>query len=233
MNQTPEDPALPLACSDGKPKRVSHDVRCTQVIEAAIYVFSLKGFQGTTTKEIADVAGINEALIFRYFHSKQKLYTAIIEYASTRIDVDAWLRTAALKADTRDDLDVFGFLAHKLLDAFRKQGELYRLMLYSALKRHDLRPMFRARQFGPLKTFVVAYIRSRQDDGAFVDLDPAWAAKGFLSLCYHEVLLGALFDEYSASAEIAAVNLTHLYLNGIRCRPKQLCDSDPSPRKDS
>lgn len=41
-----------------------------RIINAAIEIFSEKGFESTKTKEIADKAGIAEGTIFRYFPSK-------------------------------------------------------------------------------------------------------------------------------------------------------------------
>ncbi len=50
-----------------------------KILETAIELFANKGFSGTRTKEIADEASVNEALIFRHFSTKSDLYAAIIE----------------------------------------------------------------------------------------------------------------------------------------------------------
>ena len=50
-----------------------------KILETAIRLFSERGFNGTTTKEIAEEAGVNEALIFRYFSTKRDLYGSIID----------------------------------------------------------------------------------------------------------------------------------------------------------
>src|SRR3989304_5650061 len=50
-----------------------------KILESAIRLFAEKGFSGTTTREIAEKAGVNEALIFRHFSTKRDLYSAIIE----------------------------------------------------------------------------------------------------------------------------------------------------------
>ena len=63
-------------------ERLSGEERRQQIVEAAIDLFSRKGFRGTTTREIAEVAGISEAMIFKHFTTKQELYSAIIEVKS-------------------------------------------------------------------------------------------------------------------------------------------------------
>ena len=42
-------------------------------------LFAQRGFSATTTKEIARAAGVNEAIIFRFFPHKDDLYAAILD----------------------------------------------------------------------------------------------------------------------------------------------------------
>jgi len=46
---------------------------------AAIELFAETGFDGTSTAQIADHAGISQATIFKYFHTKQDLLLAIVK----------------------------------------------------------------------------------------------------------------------------------------------------------
>src|SRR3712207_6339125 len=59
--------------------RMSADDRRRQIAEVTIRLFAERGFRGTTTKEIAQAAGVSEAIIFRHFATKEELYTAIID----------------------------------------------------------------------------------------------------------------------------------------------------------
>lgn len=54
---------------------------CTEqkIKEAARKVFMAKGFDGTTTRDIAEVAGMNQALTNYYFRSKEKLFQLIFD----------------------------------------------------------------------------------------------------------------------------------------------------------
>ena len=59
--------------------RMAAEDRRQQILDIAVRLFSHKGFRGTTTKEIALAAGVNEAIIFRHFATKEELYRAIID----------------------------------------------------------------------------------------------------------------------------------------------------------
>lgn len=48
-----------------------------KIFEAAVRVFTKKGFDGTRMHEIAEEAGINKALLHYYFRSKEKLFDAV------------------------------------------------------------------------------------------------------------------------------------------------------------
>src|SRR5215467_12996053 len=61
------------------PIRLSAVDRRQQIIRAASTLFARRGYRGTTTREIAERARINEALLFRHFPSKEKLYWTIID----------------------------------------------------------------------------------------------------------------------------------------------------------
>src|ERR1044071_2951742 len=59
--------------------RMAADERRLQIARVAMRLFSERGFSGTTTKEIAQAAGVSEAIIFRHFATKEDLYSAIID----------------------------------------------------------------------------------------------------------------------------------------------------------
>ena len=88
----------------GRAAKMTAAERRAQIINVSKKLFSEKGFNGTTTKEIAQASGISEAMIFFHFASKEDLYTAIIDLRIQEVG-DA-LSDEALQA--QDDERVFG-----------------------------------------------------------------------------------------------------------------------------
>ncbi len=100
-----------------KPRvRLSGKDRRLKIVQAAIDLFSRKGFDGTTTKEIAAASGITEALIFRHFESKQDLYAAIIDYKTSE---RRWMMRSAPDEAARktDDRGFFARLGYDILQS--------------------------------------------------------------------------------------------------------------------
>ncbi|CAO3434957.1 TetR/AcrR family transcriptional regulator [Azospirillum doebereinerae] len=58
--------------------RLDSAARRKAILDATLPLFARKGFAATTTKEIAQAAGVSEGLIFKHFPSKASLYEAII-----------------------------------------------------------------------------------------------------------------------------------------------------------
>lgn len=64
---------------DNKPIRLSRKDRQSQILEAALNVFTEKGYNGATTAEIAKAAGISEVTLFRNFDSKKDIFKLSVE----------------------------------------------------------------------------------------------------------------------------------------------------------
>ena len=60
-------------------KEETTKMRREQILDAAMEVFSRKGFAMATTAEIAREAGIAEGTIYNYFPSKRELFIAVIK----------------------------------------------------------------------------------------------------------------------------------------------------------
>ena len=56
-----------------------------RILEAAVNEFSASGLAGARTEQIAEAAGVNKALLYYYFQSKQALYHAALESVAARI----------------------------------------------------------------------------------------------------------------------------------------------------
>ncbi len=54
--------------------KMSSEERRADIIKAVRKVFADKGFDGTTTRELAKAAGVSEALLFKHFPNKEALF---------------------------------------------------------------------------------------------------------------------------------------------------------------
>src|SRR5438270_3504288 len=78
-------------------KKLTGDERRTAIIKAVRQVFAEKGFDGTTTRELAAAAGVSEALLFKHFPNKEALYEAMQLSCLNDEDLDRYERLTALE----------------------------------------------------------------------------------------------------------------------------------------
>src|SRR5215213_460463 len=199
--------------------RMAGEERRLQILAVAVSLFSQKGFRGTTTKEIAQAAGVSEAMVFRHFATKQELYSAILDHkacGSGRFDPET---TAAGAIQRKDDHEVFESLALGALNHHEHDPEFQRLLLHSALEKHELAQMFFDEFVRHVYEFLGSYIRERQREGAFIEIDPAIVVRCFIGMVMHHSLNNNLWDPdrrlLNISNESAAKHFTDILLNGI------------------
>src|SRR3954465_2386984 len=60
-------------------KRLSAEDRRSAILDAALEVFSRRGYHGASIDEIAQAAGISKALIYEHFPSKKDLHVSLLD----------------------------------------------------------------------------------------------------------------------------------------------------------
>ena len=195
------------------------DERRSQILRVAVGLFSHEGFRGTTTKKIAQAAGVSEAMVFRHFATKEELYTAILDHkacSGDAIDLELMVADAVAR---RDDRAVFEGLAFNALEHHEHDPDFQRLLLHAALEGHELAQMFFEKFVRRVYEFLGAYIRERQREGALIDIEPAIVVRSFIGMIIHHSLNNNLWDPQrrllNISNQAAAESFTAILLRGI------------------
>lgn len=190
-----------------------------EIVRVAMRLFSQRGFRGTTTKEIAQAAGVSEAIIFRHFATKQELYAAIIDHKACAGGIADPRNIVAEAIANKDDAAVFEGLAYAALQHHEHDTEFNRLLLYAALEGHELAQMFWERTVLQMYEFLGGYISERQQDGAFREINPLIVVRAFIGMIIHHSLNNNLWDParhlLDITNELAAHEFTGILLRGI------------------
>jgi AcrR family transcriptional regulator len=202
----------PIRIKNGNGQRTSARDRQASLIVAAASLFAAKGFNGTTTREIAKAAGVSEALVFKYFPTKQTLYAAIL---AEKVTVTELLEAVGAAAQKHDDHRVFTMIASYRIRP-GVDSTLLRLLLFSALEGHELSELFFGKHHKVFYDYLAAYIRKRIEDGAFRPIDPLLAARAFVGMIVHHRLLHEIFHvPMHQSHEDTVATYVDLFLSGL------------------
>jgi len=173
------------------PARFSAAQRRTQILDVAMRLFARQGFQGTTTREIAEAARVNEAIIFRHFPTKDDLDWAVIEHKIESGNGHERLRERLESG--AGDVEVFAAIARQILERQAKDTTMSRLLLFSGLENHRLSQRFFRTYVAEYYEILAGHIRQRIREGEFRDVDPLLAARGFLGMVVYHSWVQELF----------------------------------------
>ncbi|ERN41513.1 transcriptional regulator [Rubidibacter lacunae KORDI 51-2] len=95
-----------------------------RIVDAAIELFASQGFAATTTKQIADRAGVNEVTLFRNFGSKHDLLLAVVEDSGIFARLPEALEASAAEIDSLSA--AVKYYARDRLHALEGMSELLR-----------------------------------------------------------------------------------------------------------
>ena len=199
--------------------RMQASDRRSQILEIALNVFSHKGFNGATTKEIAAAAGVTEAIIFRHFPSKQALYQAVLESQMGCEGFQRWLAIARDCMARNDDAGLFRAIATAIFQSYAGDAHLERVMLFAALEGNEQGLAHYRSSSIPIYELLRVYLERRQRDGALAGYHPGAILSAIAGMAQRYAMYTQMFGfSTEVSAEQASETFTSILMNGIKAR---------------
>lgn len=185
------------------------------ILQAAAELIGERGYRGTTTRAIAERAGVNEVTIFRRYGSKQGVLQALGQSWSKAM---AGFAVSSLPEpeDTRGTLESLARLE------IRQALELGPSALRLAFDAESEPEVMAVMGAGPSSNLegLAAYLTSRQEVGDVrSDLEPHVMAEAFFALTSSLVMtrqvLGKRYGHYGLEFDEIVRQLLDIYLAGI------------------
>jgi len=180
-----------------------------RILSAAKEIYETKGTRGTTTREVAERAGVNEATLFRHFGNKNALLLAMREYMCGLEEFNIVMDS--LSGNIADDLLV---LARAMVQRMRDQRKMMCVNLAeSALGEIELvQPEWR----GPrqIRARAAQYFADHIARGTLRG-DPEQHARAFMSILFAYVVAEKLWHDSPGETQDLPY-LVHLFLNGAQ-----------------
>ncbi len=173
--------------------------RQAEILDAAVRVFSKKGYDGSRTKEIAKEAGISEATLFKHFPTKRALLSAVmrpfietvmkpIMMASVR-QLIAGSKGASLQT-------VLMEIMHDRVTLVRKRAPLIITMLTEAIRHPDLFVVVREQVVPEITEMLDLIFEPARRNGEIRDLDAKLLGRTLMSLVIGYLVMGDLFPDH-------------------------------------
>ena len=178
------------------------------ILAAASKIFAERGYHGTSMSAITRAAGVNKALIFYYFDSKEGLFNAVVTrvYTQQRDALMAIKLNSAL--DPRERI-------HQLVDFYWDFLERHPEVLHLSL--HELaRPDGQHDVIAQQNRMVFEFLRAQMKP--FVTEFPTTVEQMFLSISgaivypfSHARVLSGLADHYASDAQAKQARREHVH----------------------
>ena len=168
-----------------------------RIIQGAAQIFAQKGYEGATTRAIAQAAGVNEVTLFRHFGSKRNIFMAVIERFSALPGLQTTVENQ-LTGDYRQDLTRLG--TH-FLQTMLKRRKAILMSLCTAERLPEIRDVV-AQPPTQQQQMLSGYLRQQIARGTVRDLaSPELAAK---------IFFGTLFEFAISQPLIAGTPMEHI-----------------------
>jgi AcrR family transcriptional regulator len=185
----------------------------SRILKSALHLFAHKGYDGTTTRDLADAASVAEGTLFRHFTNKKAI---LIEVAS-----QGWVE---LLTDLLTELSEMGsykavaqIMRRRMLH-MHQNADLLRVCFMEAQFHADLRDQIQTEVIAKMTDVTEVFFQSAMDQGIYRPMDPKLVARVFLGMF---AVAGFSQDTIMApnaspqDMQAMAEGLADIFLNGV------------------
>lgn len=200
-----------------------------KIFDAAVDLFSLKGFSEVPVREIAKQAGIREGSIYNHYHNKEAILEAIIDHFKKEMG-QANLpaeETAALMEEGPEVFFKMGaqmFLARINTPQF---GKIWRLILMESYRNHKIREFFKKELLEEPLAGWENIFKIMMEKKMIKPLNPQtlayeyWSFAIFIIFDYSTLRYDEDFESYMKQGLEKMNNHTQLLLEAVKIKDKQ------------
>lgn len=189
--------------------------RRRQILDVAGGLFARCGYEGASIKEIADACDVSQAMLYRHFPSKEKLYLSVVEDKILQLDNQSFLANLDKSLSLEELLRT---LALQILAMGERDPEINRLLLFGTLKGSgEASELFRVwRQ--PFVDYIEKELAERKRRGEIRNVDPHITARSFVGMlmdCSVSCFLWPEFGYEEFDPEKAIANNVGVFVRGL------------------
>ena len=183
-----------------------------KIIKAAVELFSNTGYKKTTTRKIAEVAGVNESTIFRTFKNKDTLFKEILSLSNGFKTIINVIKESDLNNDIKALLKTVANLFGQL---YKDNPSFIRIFLRCAIDHEEMN--YLENTMGPGAYHYLANLLHKMNESHSISLrmEPDKAAFYFLSLVHGAYQREMMFSEKKNNINIDTDELVTLFVSGI------------------
>ncbi len=159
-------------------RRQQAEIRREQIVDAALSVFSKKGYDGASIRDIAEQVGVSEGLLYHYFSGKQELLQTCWSERTWGTQLEKILSDTEGKSVN----DVLQILVKGFLTSLYSCAAYVRLYLAEMQRNTDLATV-QIEHIDENQDILINFLKSRQNKGEIPFKADVQMAAGMLMGC--------------------------------------------------
>ena len=188
-----------------------------KILDAALELFSEKGFKATTTKIIAEKAEVNEVTLFRYFGSKEKLFFAVVDKeAEVRLDI------LQIELDPSENMvDELTMIGTFMAESMVKRASFFRLMVLEIDRYPELWERIGTVPMAAIAKLSQYFEQAKEKGLVRKDINTETMAVSFFSFIFRILVANAFLGDdlfIREKRDESMKNFAELFVNGIADR---------------
>ncbi len=198
-------------------QRKSPEERREQILQVAGKLFVERGFDHTTTKEIAHAADIAEGTIYKYFASKQEILFMLVKGR-----IFAQLEDLFDTTQNADDAQIIRTFIRMRFDIFDQHGDLVQMLLSEVPHHPELLCEYYHTVVQPALNLLRRYITDRIAAGSFRSVNPTVVARSLAgALIFNHLIFDRVLgpEVERVPREELIDELAALFLHGMMKEP--------------
>jgi AcrR family transcriptional regulator len=184
-----------------------------RILAAARELYARKGSRGTTTREVAELADVNEATLFRHFGTKGQLLAAMLDHYTQSSQISQILE----KVRTLPFDEQFRLLGWEAVEAVKRKQDLIKVGIAEELYNPE-GSVCAWRGPEEARCALVGFMREKVEAGALRG-DPDKLGRIFMSMFFSYVMAHKIWSVGGEIPQTEAVDaLVDIFLNGARAK---------------
>ena len=185
----------------------------TRILQAARQLFARKGYDGTTTKDLAQAAGVAEGTVFRHFSNKKAILISVATAGWIEILTDLLTELSEMGSYKA----VNQVMRRRMLN-LHENGDLLRVCFLEAQFHPELRERIQSEVIAKMTDVAEAFFETAMDKGVYRRMNPRVVAQVFLGMF---AVAGFSYNTLIApeasphTMQDMAEGLADIFLNGV------------------
>jgi AcrR family transcriptional regulator len=190
----------------------------TRILKTAERLFARQGFDGTTTRDLAQAAGVAEGTLFRYFENKKAILIEVATQGWVEILTDLLTEFSEMGSYKA----VAQVMRRRMLN-MHQNADMLRVCFMEAQFHPDLRDRIQSEVINKMSDVAEAFFQTAMDQGIYRPMNPKIVARVFLGMFAVAGFSDETIMEPTASPQAMqemAEGLADIFLNGVLAKEK-------------